>query len=364
MAINRRTSNRLSRVAFAERMRELRRVEGLSQSDLSRASDVPLARIKNYEGAKSLAKREDLEALAHALGVAPEALQPIDLSGSDGNATDMRLVAQALFQLGNSFNLRPAVTADYAYVRTLDTPLSAEIAEWAERYSVYRSEIGAEDGLRGSALQGARDSYMLWKCRYGAGGGDARDDAGGSPDVEGGRSFKERFAWLKRRSGLTFTDLHGLSGIGISTLKSYASGSRLPKQGHIEALAGAFGVTWESLVFFDLGTPVRAIHALFEIAHSFELRPDAGPEGPIIRTQGPALERLIEDWNSMHARLEEYRDTDAYMWEQSTYDPARPDPAFKTRYSKHKLVRNAEGVIVARVPYSDYDPYPGNQIKA
>ena len=364
MAVNRRTSNRLSRVAFAERMRELRRIEGLSQSDLSRASGVPLARIKNYEGAKSLAKREDLDALAHALGVAPEAFQPIDLSGSDGNATDMRLVAQALFQLGNFFGLRPAVTPAYAYVRTLDASLSEEITEWAERYSKYRSEIEAEDDLRGSALQGVRDSYMMWKCRYGAGSGDALDEAGSPSDVEGGRSFKERFAWLKRRSGLTFADLHGLSGIGISTLKSYASGSRLPKQGHIEALAEAFGVTWESLVFFDLGTPMRAIHALFEIAHSFELRPDVGPEGPIIRTQGPALERLIEDWHSMCERLEDYRDADAYVWEQSTYDPARRDPSFTTRYSKHKLVRNAEGVIVARVPYSDYDPYPGNQIKA
>ena len=89
-----------------------------------------------------------------------------------------------------------------------------------------------------------------------------------------------------------------------------------------------------------------------------------GPQGPIIRTQGPALERPIEDWHSMYVRLGEYRDADAYVWEQSTYEPARPAPAFSTRYSKHKLVRNAEGVIVARVPYGDYDPYPDNQIKA
>ena len=83
----------------------------------------------------------------------------------------------------------------------------------------------------------------------------------------------------------------------------------------------------------------------------------------MVRAQGPALERLIEDWHSMYARLEEYRGMDGYAQERSIYVPARRRPSFTTRHSKHKLVRDAEGVIVARVPYGD-DPYPDNQIKA
>ena len=97
---------------FKERLTKLRRMKGMSQSDLARATDLTVRSIKNYEAGDRMPKADTIYKLAVALDVDEKALitdeeffiiEANDKYGARGKASAQKLVAnaQALFAGGD-----------------------------------------------------------------------------------------------------------------------------------------------------------------------------------------------------------------------------------------------------------------------
>lgn len=88
-------------------LRELN--NAMTQDELSEESGVAVELIQNYEQEKSFAKETNQQRLAEALGACPAAFHAIDLRDHISNETnnEVNVVAQLLFQIADSYDLKP-----------------------------------------------------------------------------------------------------------------------------------------------------------------------------------------------------------------------------------------------------------------
>ena len=141
-------------MADGSRMRGLRMRRGLLQRELAETADVTEPAVRNYELGLRTPRPQQLEALARALGVAPDTL-------ADYGVETSRNALEVLFRLEEGFGARPEADAGGAQVvvdpaapgaQKLDAAVRAWAAMRARRDS---GEISEEE-------------YLDWKRRLGA----------------------------------------------------------------------------------------------------------------------------------------------------------------------------------------------------
>ena len=306
--------NRQHHGLLAERLRELRGLRNLSQSGLAAASGVRLSQLRNYEQGKSFPDLADAAALAAALQVRPESLRPVDVGYGNPNLT-----ARALWQLGDVYGLSPGGNERFAYLAPTTSFMTEALRGWASAF-----EASAARGT-----EGARRSYFLWMRSFSL-EFDATEfplrypafDPESDPD---GREWErhvtaELIRGARERRGLSQPALAELSGAKVYTLRSYEQCRRIPRDEQIEGLARAMDMRWESLVAYDFGSPVLAVHTLFDLSGAYGLRPDLVDGLPVLRTVAPGLERVLDNWAAAEERLRSDGDDMAYALWRDTFD--------------------------------------------
>lgn len=116
---------------LAQKLKRLRKHQGLTQAELANLIGVTEPAIRSYEQAKRLPKESVIEALAAALEVTKESLTFFDF-GSPNQA------AHALFQISKTFGLRPDVVDDESILRTRQPGLERAIDKWADAFDIYK----------------------------------------------------------------------------------------------------------------------------------------------------------------------------------------------------------------------------------
>ena len=146
-------------MADGSRMRGLRMRRGLLQRKLAETADVTESAVRNYELGLRTPRPQQLEALARALGVAPDTL-------ADYGVETSRNALEVLFRLEEGFGARPE--ADDGGARVAVDPaapgaqkLDAAVRAWAAmRARLDSGEISEEE-------------YLDWKRGFGKKGGGA-----------------------------------------------------------------------------------------------------------------------------------------------------------------------------------------------
>ena len=140
-------------MADGSRMRGLRMRRGLLQRELAETADVTESAVRNYELGLRTPRPQQLEALARALGVAPDTL-------ADNGVETSRNALEVLFRLEEGFGARPEADAGGAQVavdpaapgaQKLDAAVRAWAAMRARRDSGEISEEEYLDWKRGFA---------------------------------------------------------------------------------------------------------------------------------------------------------------------------------------------------------------------
>ena len=275
---------------LAAKLRDLRSREHLTQAETAKRAGISESTLRNYELQKSSPKQSHLEALSKTFDVRPEALRLYDI--------DM-FPANALFELGETYGLMPRTSGSdgrrderFAILEPKNGYMASVLAEWAEKYhALDHDEI-------------SRDDYERWKDRFSEGFDPAdfplrysRSDNGFAA-IEPWRNvqFANTLQRLRKNKGLTQEELGLISGCAKTAIRAYEQRRRLPKSVQIKALALALDVTEGALVFFDFGSPVQAVHALFQVANQHGLIPQIVDGIPVLRTIQPDLERYIDQW--------------------------------------------------------------------
>ena len=112
------------------RIRALRESRGMTQRQLAERAGCTDAAIRNYEAGRRALKGSALDAIAGALGVAPEALMPVQ-------AESVRDALELLFRIEEEFGLAAAIKAWESQVDALDR---GEITP--EEYESWKMGIG------------------------------------------------------------------------------------------------------------------------------------------------------------------------------------------------------------------------------
>lgn len=311
---------------LSAKLRDLRARHHMTQAEVAAKSGISESAVRNYEQQKSTPKQPHLEALASAFGIRPEALHLYDIG---------LLPANALFQLGETYGLRPRSDKKFAFLEPANGYMGDFMRIWSERY----------DELKGGSM--GRDDYEQWKDEFALEFNPAdfplryERAEGGFKAVEPWQNvcFAQTLRRLRDMQGITQEELASATGISKATIRSYEQRKRLPKKAQLDALAPILKVTRGALVFFDFGSPIQASHALFQIANQYGLIPERMEGAAVLRTIQPGLERCIEQWE--HAIDGTYEGTDPYEaatyqeW-KDRYDPDnRPDMDWKSRYFYH-----------------------------
>lgn len=152
---------------LAQKLKRLRKDQGLTQAELANLIGVTEPAIRSYEQAKRLPKESVIEALAAALEVTKESLTFFDF-GSPNQA------AHALFQISKTFGLRPDAIDNKAILRTRQPGLERAIDNWADAFETFEESRNL-------------DQYLSWQDTY-------DDDY-----VRGGHESRYRFAFVGGR---------------------------------------------------------------------------------------------------------------------------------------------------------------------
>lgn len=342
--VDKRSDIRWQSYLMARKIRELRKARGLTQQQLADFVGVNEAAIRNYESQKASPKKQHIERMAEALDVRAEALMIYDFGVGDS------VTANSLFQVAEIYGLVPCACQDYAYLKPVNDFMGKALEEWAERYEDYEKGSG-EDA-----------AYQLWKDCYTQAYDPHNFPSRYIADETGALSLKENWeasclsAKLKRlraERDMAQPAFAELLGIKLGVYRSYEQGWRLPKVSVVEGMASRLGVTPGCLTFFDFGSPVQAIHALFQLASEYGLRPDIVEGQPILRTQTAGLEQIIDQWREASEKFSS--DSDRFVSWKDHYDPNADDNrlGYSSRYVE--AFSDNEGHIIPG--FSAYDPY-------
>lgn len=216
-------SSRPSRKRFAKMLKFLRELnDAMAQNELPQESSVAIELIQNYEQEKIPAKDKDKERLAGALGTHPTAflaINPRNHVSSEVN-DGVSVVAQLLFQIAGSYDLRP----------------------------VYDEGNG-------------NISYEL------AGDGDYTEyDLAERMELTEAGGTVER---LESTCELTQDDFTEAADASIFTVCGHEQGKRTPNDEQRTAIAKAPGVPPKALIAFDSTNSNEAFHYLMERTHVY-----------------------------------------------------------------------------------------------
>lgn len=330
---------------MAKKIRGLRQMRGLTQQQLADHIGVNEAAIRNYESQKASPKVKHIEKMAEALGVRPEALQLYDMGAGDS------ITANALFQIAEIYGLEPEACPDYAYLKPQNKYMRSALKEWAAQYEQFKNEeISEQDYLLWKDCYFADYDALAYPKRY-------RINPEGNPvliDNWEAHCLAAKLKQLRASRGMTQGNFSSFLNIKLGVYRSYEQGWRLPKVSVVELMAQKLGVTQGSLTFFDFGSPVQAIHALFQLSSEYGLRPDIVDEQPILRTQTPGLEQIIDQWHDT-SNLAKTDKGNLIDW-RDHYEPDAPENRlhYETRYSEPGA--NGSTLITCFSKRDPYDP--------
>lgn len=334
---------------LAAKLLDLRSRNHWTQAEVASRAGISESAIRNYEQQKSTPKQGHLEALAHAFGIRPEALRLYDID---------LMPLNALIQLGETYGLMPAYDERFAYLRPTNSFMTEALHKWAVQYRLLKE--GDID----------RNWYEEWKDEFNVEyfEGDFplkyRLTSEGAEPIEPWMNiqFATALQRLRKKHGLTQDDLALAANTTKSTICSYEQKKRLPKDSQLADLARALDVTTSALTFFDFGSPVQAVHVLFQIANRHEMVPDEIDGQVMLRTARRGMERYIDQWElaqngiyegvAWDAEVADYQDwKDKYDFNYSGQS------CRQSRYSFHWDEKPNGDSISLGLLESKYDPF-------
>ncbi|WP_234966776.1 helix-turn-helix transcriptional regulator [Olsenella urininfantis] len=167
---------------------------------------------------------------------------------------------------------------------------------------------------------------------------------------------------LRKKHDLTQDDLALAANTTKSTIRSYEQKKRLPKDSQLADLADALGVTKGALTFFDFGSPVQAVHVLFQIANTYGMIPDEIDGQVMLRTACRGMERYIDQWElAQNGTFEgvawDVEVTDYQDWKDKYDFNYSGQSSRQSRYSIHWDKRPNGDLIDSGALESKYDPF-------
>lgn len=231
--------------AFGRRLRYLRRKRKHTQKSLGEFCGVNESAIRNYERGLSFPRQKHLEAMAQALDVVPETLVVYDFTG-DG------VMRSALEQLAGYYGLSLEVVDQRAVLKPLSPFMAQGFDDWWVAYTA--SEVGALEDL-----------YNCYTPSYNPEDFQGRYRGGELEPEWVTHRFAAKLKSYRRLRGLTQSELAIRTGIELVVIGSYEQARRLPKRDTIRHIAEVLYLEEGDLTVFDFGTPVQAIHVLFQL---------------------------------------------------------------------------------------------------
>lgn len=346
---DRRADKLLQSAAMSEKVRELRDRCGLTQAEVAKRMGVTETAVRNYELMKALPKEEHIQKMAAAFDVRPECLHLYDFSAGS-------ILANALFQLGETYGLAPHKDDRFAALVPGNTFMERFLKEWASQY----------ESLKQEAL--TRESYELWKDSFYSdfdphdfpGRFAVQDENTTDTLIEpwGPYCFGSKLLLLRTQRGDTQGDFAMSLGLSEGVYRSYERGRRLPRVSAVKDIAGRLGISQGALTFYNYGTPVQAAHAMFQLAGELALIPDVLDGKPMLRTVRGGAERILDQWSDAlkESRYESAGSSEAFSFQEwkDRYDPQ--GGSYESRYKNH-WVETAQGNSRLHGVESDFDPY-------
>lgn len=330
---------RPGRSRFANMLKFLRELnDAMTQDELSEESGVAVELIQNYEQEKSFAKEANQQRLAEALGACPAAFHAIDLRDHISNEAnnEVNVVAQLLFQIANSYDLKPVFDKTNPYVNYALAGnggyIEYALTEWvglaeAENRNTMKASIGGKSKIETAIRDRIAERSYCELCKFEF-GYEAPYNASDYPTQP--PTLGETLKRLRKASGLTQDDLAEAAGVSIFTVRGYEQGKRTPNDEQRVAIAKVLGVPPEVLTDFGITNPNEAFHFLREFARIYYMAPQMGNIGPIIvedrdlitigLPKRPSLKKLLKDWYFAWIEFQETGDAEKYQNWQDHYE--------------------------------------------
>ncbi|MGN0059043.1 MAG: helix-turn-helix domain-containing protein [Coriobacteriales bacterium] len=139
-------------MSTGSRIKRYRKAAGLTQKQLGEAIGLGESAVRNYERDIRTPKKDQLDAMAEAMDIAPEALYDID-------ANNAREALEVLFRLEGTLGLKPVETKDgIAVAVSPDAPGAQKSAAALKAWKRMRDDLEAGDV--------SEDDYERWKASF------------------------------------------------------------------------------------------------------------------------------------------------------------------------------------------------------
>lgn len=117
--------------------------------------------------------------------------------------------------------------------------------------------------------------------------------------------FAAKLRDLRLREGWTQKEVATRAGISESAIRNYEQQKSNPKQGHLEALAKAFGIRPEALRLYDFEAGSLQANALFQLGDIYGLKPGSVGGFAFLAPRSRFMKRMLEEWGSQYKALGE-----------------------------------------------------------
>ncbi|MGI6536526.1 MAG: helix-turn-helix domain-containing protein [Eggerthellaceae bacterium] len=139
-------------MSVGSRIKRYRKAAGLTQKQLGEAIGLGESAVRNYERDIRTPKKEQLDAMAKAMDIAPEALYEID-------ANNAREALEVLFRLEGTLGLKPVETKDGIAVAV--SPAAPGAQKTAAALKAWKR---MRDALKAGDV--SEDDYERWKASF------------------------------------------------------------------------------------------------------------------------------------------------------------------------------------------------------
>ena len=325
---------------LAEKIRDLRISQNLTQKQVANIAGLNESTIRNYELARRTPSQAHISGIARALHVAPESL--IEFDDHISNNELLHILTDIVQYYGLSIDS----TDEYVFLMPSNRFFMEAFKAWA---SAYAALCKNEQLYRGE--------YESWKncfqMRF-----NKQDFSRIYPQYDPKLNDSSQ-RWIQKETSTTLKairfeqDLNQVevadeAQISLSALRSYEQGKRIPKPAQKQALCAALDINESGLNFTYLGSPNQALHYLFEIASIVSLTPEISGSGmPLLKTNGTWIE-----WSLLRYAQEADTCSDSPNYDEhmrywiSSFDP--DDQGELQQARKEKRLRN--GVLTQLPP--------------
>lgn len=139
-------------MSTGSRIKRYRKAAGMTQKQLGEAIGLGESAVRNYERDIRTPKKDQLDAMAEAMDIAPEALYDID-------ANNAREALEVLFRLEGTLGLKPVETKDgIAIAVSPDAPGAQKSAAALKAWKRMRDDL--------EAGKISKDDYGRWKASF------------------------------------------------------------------------------------------------------------------------------------------------------------------------------------------------------